>query len=142
MPAFDLQWRGEFANAELNALHAEAFDHAVLEIDWAGQVRAHSLGWVTARAGGELVGFVNVPWDGASHAFLVDTIVSAKVRRQGVGRELVAAAAREAREAGCEYLHVDFEERLRPFYFGACGFRATAAGLLSLADEGDDAGGR
>jgi hypothetical protein len=35
-------------------------------------------------------------------------------------------------EAGCEYSHVDFEDHLRPFYFGACGFAPTNAGLLSL----------
>ena len=28
----------------------------------------------------------------------------------------------EARAAGCEWLHVDFEDHLRPFYFGSCGF--------------------
>ena len=27
---------------------------------------------------------------------------------------------------------IDFEEDLRPFYFGACGFTPTNAGLLSL----------
>src|ERR1700730_10494296 len=28
-------------------------------------------------------------------------------------------AARQARTAGCEWLHVDFEDHLRPFYFGS-----------------------
>jgi hypothetical protein len=56
----DLQWRGEFANEEMNTLHAEAFGHPVLDVDWVGQVRAHSLGWVKAREGRELIGFVNV----------------------------------------------------------------------------------
>jgi hypothetical protein len=57
------KWRGEFASAEANALHAECFDHSVLgddEWDWRGQVEGHSLGWVCARDGEELVGFVNV----------------------------------------------------------------------------------
>jgi len=27
------QWRGDFGNAELNALHAEAFEHPVLGDD-------------------------------------------------------------------------------------------------------------
>jgi hypothetical protein len=31
-----------------------------------------------------------------------------------------------------EWLHVDFEERLAPFYFDPCGFRPTAAGLINL----------
>ena len=126
------EWRGEFENAELNALHAEAFDHRVLEDDWTGQVRDHSLGWVCARNGDELVGFVNVAWDGAIHAFILDTIVASKAGRQGVGTRLVAVAEEEARAAGCEWLHVDFEDHLRGFYFDACGFTPTNAGLISL----------
>jgi hypothetical protein len=34
--------------------------------------------------------------------------------------------------AGCEWLHVDFDDDLRGFYFDACGFVPTNAGLLSL----------
>ncbi len=45
---------------------------------------------------------------------------------------LVATAAKEARAAKCEWLHVDFEEHLRSFYFNACGFKETAAGLIAL----------
>ena len=132
MATQQFQWRGGFDNQELNALHAEAFAHAILQIDWTGQVKAHSLGWVTARSAGELVGFVNVAWDGETHAFILDTIVSARCRRQGIGTRLVAAAAAEARTAGCEWLHVDFDEELRPFYLDACGFEPTSAGLISL----------
>ena len=125
-------WRGEFENAEVNALHAEAFDHAVLADDWKAQVREHSLGWVCARDGGELVGFVNVPWDGGTHAFILDTMVSKRVERHGVGTQLVGVAVAEARAAGCEWLHVDFEDHLRAFYFDACGFTPTNAGLIAL----------
>jgi hypothetical protein len=88
----------------------------VLDDDWQGQVERHSLGWVCARDGGDLVGFVNVPWDGGVHAFIVDTIVAAKTSRQGIGRQLVAIVTAEARAAGCEWLHVDFEDHLRGFY--------------------------
>jgi GNAT superfamily N-acetyltransferase len=126
-------WRGAFTNGELNRLHAEGFDHRVLEDDWVGQVERWSLGWVTARdEDGELVGFVNVPWDGAAHAFVIDTLTAERARHQGIGKELVAIAAREARAAGCEWLHVDFDDELRPFYFDACGFEPTNAGLISL----------
>src|SRR5687767_9140315 len=89
------EWRGDFDNQELNGLHAEAFGHPILEINWSGQLKTHSLGWVTAREAGELVGFVNVPWDGAIHAFILDTIVSPKRTRQGIGRQLLALAAAE-----------------------------------------------
>jgi GNAT superfamily N-acetyltransferase len=126
------EWRGEFDNRELNTLHAEAFAHAILDIDWTSQVKAHSLGWVTARDAGELIGFVNVAWDGDIHAFILDTIVSAKRRRQGIGTQLIAVAEAEARAAGCEWLHVDFEEEYRPFYLDACGFESTPAGLMAL----------
>lgn len=127
-----LEWRGEFDNDELNALHAEAFGHAMLEIDWAGQVEKHSLGWVTCRVDGELVGYVNVAWDGDVHAFILDTMVSARRRRQGTGTRLVAVAAAEARAAGCEWLHVDFDEEHRSFYLDACGFEAAPAGVMAL----------
>lgn len=127
-----IEWRGDFDNQELNALHAEAFAHPILEVDWTSQVRAHSLGWVIARDAGELVGFVNMAWDGAIHAFILDTIVGTRRRRQGVGTRLIAVAAAEARLAGCEWLHVDFDEELRPFYLDACGFKITPAGLMAL----------
>jgi GNAT superfamily N-acetyltransferase len=103
-------WRGDFESAEVNAFHAEAFDHAVFaDEDWDWKTLAHrySLGWVCARDGKDLVGFVNVAWDGAVHAFILDT---------GIGAELVAVAVTEARAAGCEWLHVDFEDHLRAFY--------------------------
>ena len=62
----------------------------------------------------------------------MDTLVTADCRRLGVGRRLVAVAEREARAAGCQWLHVDFEDHLRPFYFNACGFTPTNAGLIEL----------
>jgi GNAT superfamily N-acetyltransferase len=129
------EWRGAFASAEVNTLHAECFDHPLLEDgdwDWKGQVERHSLGWVCARDGSALVGFVNVAWDGLVHAFVLDTMVTSKARRHGVGTRLVQVAVREARAAGCEWLHVDFEDHLRGFYFDACGFTPTNAGLIEL----------
>jgi GNAT superfamily N-acetyltransferase len=128
-------WRGAFSNAEVEALHAAGFGHEPTAFDWRAQLARHSLGWVCARDqddGERLAGFVNVAWDGASHAFVLDTVVSARHQRRGVGTGLVARAAREARAAGCEWLHVDFEDHLRPFYFGTCGFTPTNAGLIDL----------
>jgi GNAT superfamily N-acetyltransferase len=131
--AIDYAWRGPFDNAEVNVLHAEAFEHRVLDgDDWVGQVERHSLGWVTARRNGALVGFVNVAWDGGVHAFVLDTMTAAAARRQGIGARLVAVAVEQARAAGCEWLHVDFEPHRRDFYFGACGFTPTDAGLVAL----------
>jgi GNAT superfamily N-acetyltransferase len=126
------EWRGRFSNDEVNRLHAEGFDHRVLDDDWAGQLERHSLGWVTARDGEALVGFVNVAWDGAIHAFILDTLTARTHARRGIGTELVGVATGHARDAGCEWLHVDFDDDLREFYFGACGFTPTNAGLIRL----------
>jgi len=124
------EWRGGFDNAELNALHAEGFGTAAE--DWWGRVNRHSLGWVCARAHGDLVGFVNVAWDGGTHAFVLDTVVATAARRRGVGAGLLAVATERSRAAGAAWLHVDFEPHLRDFYLAACGFTPTDAGLVRL----------
>jgi len=130
--ALSFHWRGDFDNGDVNELHAQAFGHRVLEDDWQAQVQRHSLGWVCARDGARLVGFVNVAWDGGVHAFVLDTMVRAGAARQGIGTELVAISAAESRAAGCEWLHVDFDDHLREFYLDACGFEPTNAGLIKL----------
>lgn len=133
----DHEWRGAFTNGEVNALHAEAFDTRVFsdaEWDWRALTDRHSLGWVTARRDGALVGFVNVVWDGLVHAWIQDVTVAAAARRAGVGARLVGEAIDGARRAGCEWLHVDFDDELRPFYIGACGFRPTNGGLIALQE--------
>ena len=100
---------------------------------WWDRVRPHSLGWVVARAeDGSVVGFVNVAWDGGDHAFLLDPKTRGEVQRQGIGTQLVSLAAQHAKAAGCEWLHVDFEPELEPFYLEACGFSSTRAGLIHL----------
>jgi len=131
--SFHVEWRGRIENRALNALHAEAFGHRVVDDDWSTQLSAHSLGWVCAwDRRGALVGFVNVPWDGACHAFILDTMVAAAARRQGLGAAMVRLATEQARAAGCEWLHVDFDDHLRAFYWDACGFTTTSAGLIRL----------
>ena len=134
--AISYEWRGGFSNGEVNQLHAEAFETRVFdesEWNWRDQVSAHSLGWVVARDGAALVGFVNVLWDGLVHAWIQDTMVAANARGLGVGTRLVAVATEGAREAGCEWLHVDFDDHLRGFYFDTCGFTPTNGGLIALS---------
>ena len=131
-PVFE--WRGRVSNDELNILHAECFEHAVLDEDWWARLNAYSLGWVCLRQGGRLVGFVNVAWDGGVHAFLLDTLVTTPLRRHGHGTRLVEEAIKRAAMAGCEWMHVDFEPHLRPFYVSACGFENANAGLFLLHD--------
>lgn len=135
MTAIELMWRGEFDNLEVNRLHAEAFETRLFdesEWNWRELTAQHSLGWVTARSDGQLVGFANVLWDGLVHAWIQDVMVATAVRRQRIGVGLVHAARDGAARAGCEFLHVDFDERLRSFYIEECGFKAVGAGLMEL----------
>jgi GNAT superfamily N-acetyltransferase len=84
------------------------------------------------RRAGRLIGFVNVAWDGGVHAFLLDTMVVADERRQGHAVRMIRFAAEKTKDAGCEWLHVDFEPHLKRFYIDACGFHSTDAGLIAL----------
>ncbi len=70
--------------------------------------------------------------DGLVHAWIQDVMVAGSARRRRIGVALVEAARDGAREAGCEFLHVDFDDHLREFYFRACGFKPTNAGLIEL----------
>jgi N-acetylglutamate synthase-like GNAT family acetyltransferase len=125
-------WRDRFSNEALNRLHSEGFRHRVFNDDWWAQVNRHSLGWVCAKDADDLVGFVNVAWDGAMHAFILDTVVADACRHRGVATEMLAICVAEARKARCEWLHVDFEDHLRGLYFDRCGFVPTNAGLIKL----------
>ena len=125
------RWRGPLADAEMVGLVSAHGGRAVH--GWWDRIRAHSLGWVTARrADGIVIGFVNVAWDGGDHAFLLDTKTHGLFQHKGIGTRLVEVAVLHAKAAGCEWLHVDFESDLEPFYLDACGFRPTPAGLIHL----------
>ena len=116
-------------NNELNALHRAAWqDHTWRDFE---PVLNRSLAFVCAYDEDRLIGFVNLAWDGGEHAFILDTLVHPEFRRRGIGRELVRRAVAEAEERGLKWVHVDFEPHLQNFY-GQCGFRDTAAGLIRL----------
>lgn len=134
----ELSWRGPFENAEVNELHAAAFQTRLYSDDvwdWRQLVETHSLGWLVARDQNGLVGFANVVWDGFVHAWIQDVMVADRAGRRGIGAAIVRACADGARTAGCEVLHVDFDDDLTAFYIGACGFTPTSAGLLELTTD-------
>jgi len=123
---------GSVTNEELNLLFADAWPGSREENDFQRVLR-HSLGYICARKDRQLVGFVNVAWDGGAHAFLLDPTVRTDCQRAGIGCELVRRAQELARKAGAEWLHVDFEPRLEEFY-RRCGFRQSRAGLINLKE--------
>ncbi len=125
-------------DAALSALHRGAFSPDRPDADtaarpWASRLERHSLTWVGAFSSGQLIGFVHAVWDGGAHAFILDTAVHPGFQRLGIGRRLVQAVTAEAFNAGCEWVHVDYEPGLASFYEVACGFRPTPAGLRSPA---------
>ena len=128
-PALSFRISPPVADEELNRLFAAAWpDHRWVDF---APVLAHSLAYVCAYDDERLAGFVNVAWDGGIHAFLLDTTVHPDHQRRGVGRRLVELAAGEARRRSMEWLHVDYEPHLDPFY-RSCGFMPTLAGLIHL----------
>lgn len=132
-PVVDLRVRFDVDDAELTELHRQAFGGSAIEPQpWATRLERHGLTWVGAFDEDVLVGFVQVCWDGGSHAFLLDTAVRPTHQRRGIGRDLVLAATAEAARAGCQWLHVDYEPHLQAFYRDACGFSPTDAGLVRL----------
>ncbi|UWM79563.1 GNAT family N-acetyltransferase [Rhizobium sp. SRDI969] len=94
-------------------------------------ILSRSLTHIGAYHDNQLIGFVNVAWDGGMHAFILDTSVHPDMRRQGIATRMVRQATNLARERGAEWLHVDFEPHLTGLY-RACGFRPTEAGLIKL----------
>ena len=130
--ALSFHWRGDFDNAEVNELHAEAFGHRVLEDDWQAQSSAAQpgLGLRARRRPARRLRQRRVGWRSARLRPRHDG--PSRSRPAGIGTELVAISVAESRAAGCEWLHVDFDDHLREFYFDACGFEPTNAGLIKL----------
>jgi GNAT superfamily N-acetyltransferase len=129
MTAWILRISPTVTNSQLNELFASAWS----QHQWRDfqPILARSLLYVGAYADEQLIGFVNLAWDGGIHAFLLDTTVQPAYGRQGLGTQLVQQAVTGARERGIEWVHVDYEPHLRHFYV-RCGFAFTEAGLLHL----------
>ena len=131
MPSQDLKLEisPKVSADQLNDLFREAWpDH----VDRDFSHLSKSLGFVCAYSEDRLVGFVNVAWDGASHAFLLDTTVHPQYQKKGIGLALIVEARALCGTKGIEWLHVDYESDLEPFYKSA-GFVPTKAGLIRIS---------
>jgi GNAT superfamily N-acetyltransferase len=128
----DFRVRPEVTNDELDALFATAWPkHQWYDF---GPALRHSLAWVCAYAGEKLVGYVNLAWDGAQHAFILDTTVHADFQRRGIGRRLVEHAVAVAKAHDLDWVHVDYDPHLHEFYT-QCGFQPTLAGLIRVGGD-------
>lgn len=120
---------GTVENTALNELFAAAWpNHTPSDFQ---PILARSLAYICAYDSEQLIGFVNLAWDGGVHAFILDTTVHPAFQRRGIGRRLVAEAVAMAQQRGIEWVHVDYEPHLDAFY-RAGGFQPTLAGLLRL----------
>lgn len=128
MTAIRYERRPDIDVGALNALFAAAWGSPKPGYD---AVFTHSFTWIGAWDRDELVGFVNVAWDGDAHFFLLDTTVHPDRQRQGIGRRLVEEAIEACRGHG-EWLHVDADEELMNGLYLRCGFEPTPAGLVNL----------
>jgi GNAT superfamily N-acetyltransferase len=120
---------GEVSNDALNALYDASWP-AHETTDFAPLLPRY-LAYLCAYDADRLVGWAYAVWDGWQHAFLLDPTVHPEYRRRCIGIELVRRMTEAAREASCEWLHVDYAPELAPFY-ERCGFEPTAAGLIRL----------
>jgi GNAT superfamily N-acetyltransferase len=121
----------EMSVEELNDLFRETWPN---HVDRDFSHLSKSLEFVCAYSDDRLVGFVNVAWDGAAHAFLLDTTVHPEFQKQGIGLALVSQAKVICKTNEIEWLHVDYEPDLEPFYKSA-NFVSTKAGLIRISVE-------
>jgi predicted N-acetyltransferase YhbS len=119
-------------NTALNTLFSSAWGQSN-NVDFTAELKA-AMCYIGAFDGSRLIGFVKLIGDAGVHAFLLNPSVHADYKRRGIGQELVARAVAFAKERGCEWVHVDFEDLLEPFYT-KCGFKPTKAGLIALSGE-------
>ena len=127
-----VEFRNDYtpSNEELNALNQVAWGFENLDADYSS-VLGRSLGHISAFENSELIGFVNVSWDGGKHAFILDTCVAPHLRHRGIGSQMVRLAIELAKNHGAKWLHVDYKPHLEKFYAG-CGFNPIKAGLIDL----------
>ena len=128
MKEIDIKVNFELTNSDLN----ELFFSAWKEHHWIDFIPmlSKSLVNISAFSKGNLIGFVNVAWDGGIHAFLLNTTVHRDWQRMGIGKKIIERAVTEAKERKVVWIHVDYKKKYRDFY-RSCGFQPTEAGLIN-----------
>lgn len=117
------------SSAELNHLFALSWpDHKLTNFD---ELLTHAHIYICAYHDSELIGFAKLISDSGVHGFLLDPTVAPKFRRQGHAQEMIRQILARAKSLSIEWVHVDYEPRLRSFYT-ACGFAPTEAGLYQV----------
>jgi ribosomal-protein-alanine N-acetyltransferase len=95
--------------ALLGQLHARAFDRPWSGAEIAKLMENQAVFALTARAGGEMRGFV-MAWAAAGDAELLTVAVVPEARRQGVGVSLVTSAGVAALVRGSSSMHLEVAE--------------------------------
>ena len=119
----------DFDNDELTNLFNESWPEGTLR-DFS-ITHQHSLAYLIASEDKKIIGYLNIPHDGAYHAFIVDLTVHPNFRRRGVALLLLDHAVTVCRNKKYHWAHLDFKEELSPLYEKA-GFQLSTAGLLNL----------
>ena len=89
-----------------------------------------------AEEDGHIIGSALGSFDGR-RGYLQKIVVDKKMRRQGIGQELVKIIISKLRSLGCTYITLNVDEKLISFY-EQCGFKKIPqrAMNMSLSDDG------
>jgi GNAT superfamily N-acetyltransferase len=120
---------GKVSDTEINNLRKMvkwSFDKGTYN-----RVLPKSYAYFTARAKGNLIGFVNIISDGVADALLVDLMVHPDLQGKGLGLALVRQAARFVRLKKIQALQVTFDTKLSGFYRKA-GFNIFGGGIMDF----------
>ena len=89
-----------------------------------------------AEENGYIIGSALGSFDGR-RGYLQKIVVDKKLRRQGIGQELVKKIISKLRSLGCTYIPLNVDEKLISFY-EQCGFKKISAQAMnmSLSEDG------
>src|SRR5215208_3310389 len=100
---FPIVEKPDLSDAQLNELFSASWPAHRRRVF--ASILGRSLTYFAAYQDSQLVGFVNVAWDGGDHAFLLDPTVLPTRQRQGIGTAMVGAAVGAISGRGVSWLH-------------------------------------